>query len=98
MSTTNQTESSKVVETPHTEQSTTPVTQETVTQETDTQEKPTSETKINLQPFMPGMDETNKKAAQVLQNQGTNAFMAHVFTDQDTGRKLSYAEMRMRYG
>ncbi len=94
MSTTNQTDSSKVIETPVTEQ----VTTTTTTQQTTTQEKPTSETKINLEPFMPGMDETNKKAAQVLQNQGTNAFIEHVFTDQDTGRKLSYAEMRMRYG
>lgn len=94
MSTTNQTESSKVIETPVTEQ----VTTTTTTQQTTTQEKPTSETKINLEPFMPGMDETNKKAAQVLQNQGTKAFIEHVFTDKDTGRKLSYAEMRMRYG
>lgn len=93
MSTTNQTEPSKVIETPPTEQVTT-----TTTQETTTQDKPTSETKINLEPFMPGMDEANKKAAEVLQNQGSNAFMEHVFTDQDTGRKLSYAEMRMRYG
>ena len=100
MSTTNQTESSKVIETPHTEQTTTTntTTQETVTQETVAQEKPTSETKINLEPFMPRMDDANKKAAQVLQNQGTKAFIEHVFTDQDTGRKLSYAEMRMRYG
>ena len=95
MSTTNQTESSKVIETPHTEQTTTT---NTTTQETVTQEKPNSETKINLEPFMPRMDDTNKKAAQVLQNQGTKAFIEHVFTDQDTGRKLSYAEMRMRYG
>jgi hypothetical protein len=93
MSTTNQTEPSKVIETPPTGQVTT-----TTTQETTTQEKPTSETKINLEPFMTGMDEANKKAAEVLQNQGSNAFMEHVFTDQDTGRKLSYAEMRMRYG
>lgn len=93
MSTTNQTDSSKVIETPVTEQVTT-----TTTQETTSQEQPTSETKINLEPFMPGMDETNKKAAEVLQNQGTKAFIEHVFTDQDTGRKLSYAEMRMRYG
>ena len=95
MSTTNQTESSKVIETPHTEQTTTT---NTTTQETNPQEKPTSETKINLEPFMPRMDDANKKAAQVLQNQGTKAFIEHVFTDQDTGRKLSYAEMRMRYG
>ena len=94
MSTTNQTEPSKVIETPVTEQ----VTTTTTNQETTTQEKPISETKINLEPFMPGMDETNKKAAQVLQNQGTKSFIDHVFTDQDTGRKLSYAEMRMRYG
>lgn len=94
MSTTNQTDSSKVIETPVTEQ----VTTTTTTQETVTQEQPTTETKINLEPFMPGMDEANKKAAEVLQNQGSNAFMEHVFTDQDTGRKLSYAEMRMRYG
>ena len=95
MSTTNQTESSKVIETPHTEQTTTT---NTTTQETTSQEKPTSETKINLEPFMSGMDEPNKKAAEVLQNQGTKAFIDHVFTDQDTGRKLSYAEMRMRFG
>tara|TARA_B100000212_G_C27245240_1_gene477767 strand:- start:151 stop:438 length:288 start_codon:yes stop_codon:yes gene_type:complete len=95
MSTTNQTESSKVIETPPTEQTTTT---NTTTQETITQEKSTSETKINLEPFMPRMDDANKKAAQVLQNQGTKAFIEHVFTDQDTGRKLSYAEMRMRYG
>jgi len=94
MSTTNKTDSSKVIETPVTEQ----VTTTTTTQETVTQEQPTTETKINLEPFMPGMDETNKKAAQVLQNQGTKSFIDHVFTDQDTGRKLSYAEMRMMYG
>ena len=94
MSTTNQTDISKVVETPTAEQ----VTTTTTTQETVTQEQPTTETKINLEPFMPGMDETNKKAAEVLQNQGTKAFIDHVFTDQDTGRKLSYSEMRMRYG
>ena len=85
MSNTKQTEISKVIEPP-------------ATQETDTQEQPMTETKINLEPFMPGMDEANKKAAEVLQNQGTKEFIEHVFTDQDTGRKLSYAEMRMRYG
>ena len=94
MSTTNQTDISKVVETPTAEQ----VTTTTTTQETVIHEQPTSENKINLEPFMPGMDEANKKAAEVLQNQGTKSFIDHVFTDQDTGRKLSYAEMRMRYG
>ncbi len=45
-----------------------------------------------------GMDEANKKALNVLNNEGTEEFMKHVFTDQETGRKLSYSEMRMRYG
>ena len=45
-----------------------------------------------------GMDEANKKALNVLNNEGEEEFMKHVFTDQETGRKLSYSEMRMRYG
>ena len=98
MSTTNQTESSKVIESTPKEQTTNSTTNNTTTQETTPQDKPTSKTKINLEPFMPHMDDANKKAAQVLQNQGTKAFIEHVFTDQDTGRKLSYAEMRMMYG
>ena len=38
------------------------------------------------------------KAAEVLVTQGDYAFVKHVFTDQDTGRGLTYAEMRDRYG
>ena len=45
-----------------------------------------------------GMNEENKKALEVLNNKGKEEFMKHVFTDQETGRKLSYSEMRMRYG
>ena len=45
-----------------------------------------------------GMDEANKKALNVLNNEGQEEFMKHVFTDQETGRKLSYSEMRSRYG
>ena len=45
-----------------------------------------------------GMDEANKKALNVLNNEGQEEFMKHVFTDQETGRQLSYSEMRMRYG
>ena len=45
-----------------------------------------------------GMDEANKKALNVLNNESQEEFMKHVFTDQETGRKLSYAEMRSRYG
>jgi len=49
-------------------------------------------------PINPGMDEANKTAAGVFNTQGTEAFIKHVFTDQDTGRTMSYSEMRYRYG
>jgi hypothetical protein len=49
-------------------------------------------------PINPGMDEANKTAAGVFNTQGTDAFIKHVFTDQDTGRTMSYSEMRYRYG
>ena len=44
------------------------------------------------------MDEANKNAADVLASQGSDAAVDHMFTDQKTGRKLSYAEMRGMYG
>jgi hypothetical protein len=44
------------------------------------------------------MDELNKKAMDVMTTQGMDAVVKHMFTDQDTGRQLSYGEMRMRYG
>lgn len=44
-----------------------------------------------------GMDEKNKKALKVLQTKGEKEFIKHVFTG-DNGKRLSYAEMRMRYG
>jgi hypothetical protein len=43
-------------------------------------------------------DAVNIKAADVLTTQGKAAFVKHVFTDQDTGRELSYSEMRQLYG
>jgi len=48
--------------------------------------------------FDKGMDDANKKALDVMQNEGMNAAIAHMFTEQETGRQLSYGEMRMRYG
>ena len=45
-----------------------------------------------------GMDETNKKALDVMKNKGMDAAIKHMFTDQESGRQLSYSEMRMRYG
>lgn len=45
------------------------------------------------------MDHYNAKAYGVLLSEGNQAFIDQVFTDQDNpSRKLSYAEMRMRYG
>lgn len=45
-----------------------------------------------------GMDEANRTALQVMANEGSAAAIKHMFTDQNTGRTLSYAEMRMLYG
>ena len=44
------------------------------------------------------MDDNNKKAMDVMQKDGPEAAIKHMFTDQETGRQLSYAEMRSRYG
>ena len=44
------------------------------------------------------MDEANKQAFNVLMNGTKKDFIKHVFTEQDTGRVRSYAEMRMLYG
>ena len=44
------------------------------------------------------MDEPNKKALDVMANEGMDAAVKHMFTDQESGRQLSYAEMRSRYG
>ena len=45
-----------------------------------------------------GMDDRNKKANDVLKNEGTAAAVKHMFTDDNSGKTLSYAEMRQRYG
>ena len=44
------------------------------------------------------MDEVNKKAMDVWEEDGMQAAVKHMFTDQKTGRQLSYAEMRSLYG
>lgn len=38
------------------------------------------------------------KAIEVLEKEGDAAFVNHVFTDQKTGKPLTYGEMRARYG
>lgn len=65
-----------------------------------------SENKTNIEvessklkmPIIPNMDEANKTAANVFNTQGKKAFLKHIFTDQETGRQMSYSEMRYRYG
>lgn len=44
------------------------------------------------------MDDYNKAAFDCFQKEGLEAALKHMFTDQDTGKPLSYSEMRARYG
>ena len=44
------------------------------------------------------MDSYNKDAFTCLQTKGIDCAIKHMFTDQDTGKALSYSEMRERYG
>ena len=48
--------------------------------------------------FYEGMDDTNKKAVDVMAEEGMETAVKHMFTDEKSGRTLSYAEMRSRYG
>ena len=50
---------------------------------------PIKQAPIKQAPVHQGMDQLNKDS---------QAFVKHVFTDHDSGRALSYSEMRMRYG
>lgn len=66
--------------------------------EKEPQPEKVSQSQLVDSPVVRGMDSANAAAAKVLFTRGNKEFIDHVFTDQDTGRKLSYAEMRMRYG
>jgi len=44
------------------------------------------------------MDKYNSEAAKVMIEKGQEVFIKHVFTNQDTGKPMSYCEMRSRYG
>ena len=63
----------------------------------DKQTKQTKQVKPQI-PVNSGMDDNNKKAVKVLNTQGEKSFLKHIFTEQETGRTMSYSEMRMRYG
>ena len=54
--------------------------------------------KYKKTPMGKNMDEPNKKALDVMATEGMEAAVKHMFTDQESGRQLSYGEMRMRYG
>ena len=49
-------------------------------------------------PRHPPMDEANRTALRVMMEQGGDAAVKHMMTDQETGRTRSYAEMRSLYG
>ena len=48
--------------------------------------------------FYKHMDNDNKNAMDVWESKGTTALIEHLFTDKESGRQLSYSEMRSRYG
>ena len=66
--------------------------------ENESQPEDEPQTQLEDSPLIRGMDSANARAAKILFTRSNKEFVDHVFTDQDTGRKLSYAEMRMRYG
>ena len=44
------------------------------------------------------MDKTNKAATDIMASKGMEEAVKHMFKDNNTGKQLSYSEMRMRYG
>ena len=44
------------------------------------------------------MDKRNQKAMEVWAGKGFDSAIKHMFTDDETGRPLTYGEMRSRYG
>jgi hypothetical protein len=48
--------------------------------------------------FSKGMDDANKKGLDIMENEGMDAAVKYMFTDKESGRQLSYSEMRTRYG
>jgi len=49
-------------------------------------------------PMGKNMNEHNKKALDVMATEGMEAAIKHMFTDEQSGRQLSYSEMRSRFG
>lgn len=74
-----------------------PLQKSTTTTNSKEQEKAFAK-KIQKSEIYNAMDDKNRKALNVFAEKGADAAIAHMFTDQSTGRQLSYAEMRSRYG
>ena len=58
----------------------------------------TTKFSANITNTSQNMDSYNKAALNCWQKKGLDSAIKHMFTDQDTGRTLSYSEMRERYG
>jgi hypothetical protein len=63
-----------------------------------TSDKAGEEDMVCKTPHYEAMNNTNKRALKVMVEEGVDAAVKHMFTDQKTGRALSYAEMRLCYG
>lgn len=48
--------------------------------------------------FYEGMDDNNKKAYNIFKTKGTDKAIEHMFKHPETGKPLSYSEMRSFYG
>ena len=44
------------------------------------------------------MDENNKHLLEVAKKSSVTEFIENAFTDKESGKRLTYAEMRERYG
>jgi len=61
------------------------------------QQEAEKESPRNTYMFYNSMDDNNKKAMDIFQNEGTDAAVKHMTTNSD-GKPRSYAEMRSLYG
>lgn len=53
---------------------------------------------VSISPSYHQMDNHNKKAADIMATGNFKKAVEHMFMDEETGKSLTYAEMRSRYG
>ena len=70
----------------------------TTTSTTDPQVVPGSGEKLVNKQVYSQMDNNNKKAADVMVSKGVDAAVEHMFKHHNTGKPMSYSEMRYYYG